>query len=114
MSLTLLGATETERTRLTDGSVTTVLSKDPKVTLVSIALAENNGATPTVSLDVYDGTNARYLQKSVALTAGGRVTLDLTGEVIHQHEVVRAMSSDASGHVDVAVTYIDPWAAGKR
>jgi hypothetical protein len=114
MSFTVVGAsTFTERTRLTDNTATTVLGIDRRTTLISIALSENNGGTPTVALDVFDGTSSRYLQKTVTLAAGGRTVIDLSGEVIELNELVRATSSDTAGHVDVAVTYVNPHAANQ-
>lgn len=70
------------------------------------AVNENSGATPSLTVDIYDGTTAIYLGaggsawKAKALTAGQSVVFD-AGYAIPLGSTLRVTSSDAAGKMDV-------------
>jgi flavin-binding protein dodecin len=68
---------------------------------------ENNGSTPNLTVDVYDGTNARYLGSDanatyVALAVTAKLSVKFTqGYVVPKGSKIRVTSSDASGRFHV-------------
>lgn len=100
------GAVQTEYTKLTTSTVTTILDPGQAgAIIVEINATEIAGATPTLSIDRYDGTTATYVRPpSKAMTAREeyqRQSILVLGE----DEVLRATAS-AANQIDVIVTYI--------
>lgn len=104
MTVSLSGALLTDIVRLTDNTNTNILDKSARTLVTSVHVCPNSG-TPTVSLSLYDGTNRRYLWLGRSTVAEG-VTYD-TPFTIERKWTLQAASGDGSGHLDVAVTYID-------
>lgn len=93
--------------RLTENTVTTIVDGTDEAWFVHWLQAnENNGSTPSLTLDLYDGTTPFYLgsagvvYKAKALTAGQSVIFN-EGIVVPQGWKLRATSNDASGHIDL-------------
>jgi hypothetical protein len=68
---------------------------------------ENNGSTPNLTVDIYDGTNARYLGGdggstwvARAVAAKQSILFD-KGYVIPKGSLLRVTSSDAAGRFHV-------------
>lgn len=98
------GALLPERYKLTTTSATTLIDPDKSgVLLLSIVAVEIAGATPTLTLDIYDGTTTYYLQNAVAMTAKQRLQIDLLIP-LKVGEKLRATAS-AANQIDVHVTY---------
>lgn len=104
------GAIVTTRVKLSGNSVTALFAATSRTTILSIIATENNGGTPTLTLDVYDGTNSFALRHAVAMVAGTAAIFSEPFELQAGYSI-RATSSDASGHVDCHVSYINPVAA---
>lgn len=88
--------TTTSATALYDASKSSAL-------LVSIIAVEIAGATPTLTLDIFDGTTTYYLQNAVAMTAKQRLQIDLLVP-LKVGEQLRATAS-AANQIDVHITY---------
>lgn len=102
----------TKRTKLTANTVTVIFTAVSRTQGFSITATENNGGTPNLSLEIYDGTNIFYLRKAVAMVAGTPVIYNEPFELQAGYSI-RATSSDASGHIDCHVSYTSPVAANK-
>lgn len=113
MSVLVNGQPQTEWTRLTDNTATTIFSATKRTTVVSIAATENNGGVPTLAIYRLKGATNYYLRSVLAVTARQRVLIDEV-LVLDQGDVLKAQSSDASGHFDVTVTYLAPSALANR
>lgn len=98
------GALLPKRTKLTTTAATTVYDpeKSPAL-LVSIIAVEHTGGTPTLTLDIYDGTTTYYLQNAVAMTARQRLQIDILAP-LKVGEKLRATASVAN-QIDIHVTY---------
>jgi len=107
------GSVVTTRVKLTDSTATTIFTAKSRTTVLSVTATENNGGTPNLTIDIYDGTTAYYLRKATAMTAGTAYTYSEPFELPVGWSI-RATSSDASGHVDAHVSYINPVAAAGR
>lgn len=106
MSFTLpVGSIITEKVKLTDNSATTLVEADNgRITILSIEATETQGGTPTLTLDVTDGTTTWFKRNASAMVAKETVAYDSIF-VLDNGETLRATSSDASGDIDVFVTY---------
>lgn len=104
------GALVTSRTKLTSNAVATVFTAKSRTIVLSVTCVENSGTTPNLTVEVYDGTTSFYLRKAVVMTAGTAFIFNEPFEVF-PGGVIRVTSSDASGHVDAHVSYINPVAA---
>lgn len=99
--------------KLTGNSATAIFTATGVATIQSILVCENTGAaTPTLSIEVYDGTNSYYKRRTVALVAGVEVSYNIPFS-INPGWSVRLTSSDAAGKVDWCITYDSPAAAGR-
>jgi len=110
MSYLIEGALQTEDTKLTDNTETTVYTADSATTIVSITATENNAGTPTLTIEKHDGTNSYYLRKAVAMTAGTAFIWDSPFRLPHGW-TLKVTSSDAQGEIDVSVSYVTSVAA---
>lgn len=104
------GAIVTARSKLTGSTVTAVFTATSRTTILAIICAENNGGTPNLTVEIYTGSVSYYLRKAVAMTAGTAFIFDDPFELPAGWSI-RVTSSDASGHVDAHVSYINPVAA---
>jgi len=113
MSQTLTAAAGlTEITKLTTSSATAVYTADRGATRInSITACENSGATPSLTLEAYDGTSSYYIRRVVALSVGTQVVYSTPFTLPHNWSI-RATSNNASGLIDVFVDYDDPSASG--
>lgn len=105
MSYTAIGgALLPKRVKLTTTSATTLYDPEKSGALIlSIIAVEIAGSTPTLTLDIYDGTTTYYLQNAVAMTAKQRLILDLLVP-LKVGEKLRATAS-AADQIDIHVTY---------
>lgn len=98
------GALLPKRFKLDSTNVTTIYDADKSsALLLSIIAVEINGSTPTLTLDIYDGTTAYYLQNAVAMTARQRLQIDILVP-LKVGEKLRATAS-AANQIDIHVTY---------
>lgn len=100
--------------KLTGNTATAIYTASEGSTLIrSIIACETNGATPTLTLEVYDvaNTTSYYLRKALALSAGTPYVFN-EPFMLPANWSIRATSSDASGRIDVHVAYEDPSASG--
>lgn len=106
-------AKETAFGKLTGNTATAIYTASSATYVRSIVACENTGsATPTLSIEVYDGSNSYYRRRAVALTAGLEIQY-LVPFMLPQGWSVRLTSGDAAGKIDWAITYDDPNAAGR-
>lgn len=107
------GGALTEFGRLTGSSVTTIFTATGSTWIKSIVCAERSGATPTLTLEIYDvaNTTSYYLRFAVTMTAG---TAFIFNEpfLLPALWAIRLTSNNGSGLIDWMVTYNGP-AAGK-
>lgn len=98
------GALLPKRVNLTTTSATTLLENAQSSSLlVSIIAVEIAGSTPTLTLDIYDGTNTYYIQNAVAMTAKQRLQIDVLMP-LKVGDQLRATAS-AANQIDIHVTY---------
>ncbi len=100
------GTVLTKWTALSGSTATDILDLGKRVVILSI-VAEGTSGTPTLTIDVNDGTNTYDVRRaaSVPFTFSEPFALDT-------NQKLRATSSDASGHIHVGVSYILPSATG--
>lgn len=93
-----------KRAKLTTTAATTILDPDKSgALLLSIIAIEIAGATPTLTLDIFDGTTTYYLQNAVAMTARQRLQIDILVP-LKVGEKLRATAS-AANQIDIHITY---------
>lgn len=93
-----------KRVKLTATTATTIYDADKSsALLLSIIAVEHAGGTPTLTLDIYDGTTTYYLQNAVAMTARQRLQIDILVP-LKVGEKLRATASVAN-QIDIHVTY---------
>lgn len=103
-----LNAVEEIAVRITNGTPAIIVDgTDGAWDVPWFQVNENNGSTPTVTVDYYDGTTARYfgaagvVYRAKALTAGQSVLFD-NGIFVPKGTQIRVtVTVDAAGHVDV-------------
>jgi hypothetical protein len=98
------GAVVTKWTALAGSTATDILDLGKRVVVLSV-IAEGTTGTPTLTIDVNDGTNTYDVRRaaSVPFSFDEPFALDT-------NQKLRATSSDSSGHIHVAVSYINPTA----
>ena len=101
-----IGGVEEVAVRLSGSSATTIVDGTDSAWYVPWMQAnENNGSTPSLTLDLYDGTTAYYqgsggaVWRAKAMTAGQSVTFN-EGIFVPKGWKLRATSSDGSGRID--------------
>lgn len=93
-------------TKLTDNTATTCFTAEGKTTILGIACTEWGGDTPNLTIArVTPAPVTHYLRNALAMTAKQRVTIDEVF-VLNKGDTIKVTSSDASGEVDVMVTYL--------
>lgn len=102
-----VGGTEEIAVRLAGSSATTIVDGTDAAWYVPWVQAnENNGSTPSLTIDLYDGTTPYYqgaggsVWRAKAMTAGQSVTFN-EGIFVPKGWKLRATSSDAAGRVDL-------------
>lgn len=102
-----IGSVQEIATKITDNSATVIVGgTDDAWYVPRLVVGENNGGTPNLTVDIYDGSTAYYqggeagsLWNAKAVTAKQAVIfLDL---YIPANWTLRVTSSDGSGHFDV-------------
>ena len=105
MSYTVNGGTVlTQCVKLTASTVTDILTAKGSTLVVAIYAAEIAGATPTLTLEKYDGTTRFYLRNTKAMTARELVQLDVL-LTLKNGEKIRAQAS-AADQIDIWVSYL--------
>lgn len=99
------GTIGTRKKKLTGTSVTEVVAAGGRQTVASINCAEIAGATPTITLEIYDGTDSFYITKGEMLSAN-RPKLYDQGWLLQPTESIRATAS-AANQIDVIVTLVE-------
>lgn len=101
------GILQTVKKVLSSTATTTILAGGNKGrTIESINLCEVNGSTPTVILDIYDGTTAYKIRGTLAMTANTPTRYDFPIQ-LEATDSLRATAS-AANQVHVVVTYTQP------
>jgi len=100
------GSILTQATKLTTTGVTNLLSADKRTTILSIIAAEITGNTPTLTLELYDGTTSYYLRFAAAMTANQVLILD-SPFVLNTGWKLRATAGTAN-RIDCFVNYVPP------
>jgi hypothetical protein len=95
---------------LTDNTATTIYTASQGGTRIrSITACETAGATPTLTVDIYDvaNTTAYHKRKAVAMTAGTEIVFN---EPFYLPPLwaIRLTSSSLTGGVDWTLTYDAP------
>lgn len=93
---------------ITANTVTTIVdATDNSYFVLWFEVNENAGSTPNLTVDIYDGTNTRYLGSDagstyVALAVTAKLSVKFTqGYVIPKGSKLRVTSSDAAGKFHV-------------
>lgn len=96
------GTVNTKWTALSGSTATDILDLGKRVVVLSV-IAEGTSGTPTLTIDVNDGTNTYDVRRaaSVPFTFDEPFALDL-------NQKLRATSSASGGDMHVAVSYILP------
>lgn len=101
---------------VTDNSATTIVDAADSVQLVAwFEVNENNGSTPNLTVDIYDGSNARYLASDDGATFVARAVAAKSSQKFTQGYVIpigsklRVTSSDASGRFHVHGVVVRPY-----
>lgn len=92
---------------LTDNTATTLLAATSNTVVLSIVCTEIGGVTPNLSILKTNGTRTVYYRNAKAMTAKETVLYD-TPIFLRAGWSLKVTSSNASGLVDVDVTYLDP------
>jgi len=109
VSFTLTGNIQTIATKLTTTNVTALYTATKRTTIVSLIAAEITGNTPTLTLELYNGTTSYYLRYQAAMTANGIVTID-TPFVLNTGWSLRATAGTAD-RIDIVVNHLTSDAA---
>ena len=101
---TILGADA----NLTDNAATTVFGPVKSNTIVlSVVCTETGGATPNLTVAKTNGVRTIHYRNAKAMTARETVLFE-TPIQLRVGWYLQVTSSNASGQVDVDVTYLDP------
>ena len=93
---------------LTDNTATTILGPVASNTIVlSVVCTETGGATPNLSIFKTNGVRTIYYRNAKAMTARETVVFE-TPIFLRVGWSLKVTSSNASGLVDVDLTYLDP------
>jgi hypothetical protein len=104
VSFTITGTIQTIATKLTVTTPVVLLTATKRTTIVSIIAAEITGNTPTLSIELYDGTTSYYLRFQAAMTANGIVTID-TPFVLNVGWSLRATAGTAN-RIDIILNHL--------
>ena len=104
MNFSITGNILTIATKLTVSTPVVLLAATKRTTIVSIIAAEITGNTPTLSIELYDGTTSYYLRYQAAMTANGIVTID-TPFVLNAGWSLRATAGTAN-RINIIVNHL--------
>lgn len=93
-------------TKLTTTGVTDLYEAKKRTTVLSVTAHEIAGATPSFTLEMYDGTTIYYFYNAKSMTARGELLYDQPF-VLNSGWKLRATAS-AGNQIDVFVTYAEP------
>lgn len=105
MTYQLVGPLLSELTKISGNTVTAVFSATSTTPIASIVVTENGGTTPTLTVEIYNGTTSYYLRKGIAMTAGTPWTWEIPF-LLGAGSSIRVTSGHASGNMDVLVNYV--------
>ena len=101
------------KVRITGNTATTIADATNNALFVPwFQVSEHAGSTATLTVDVYDGTNAVYLGDDSGLTWNAKAVTALTsyrfgqGLVIPKGSLLRVTSGDAAGKFHVHGVYV--------
>lgn len=101
-----IAGTEEIAAKITASTVTTVVDGTSNGWIIPwMSVGENNGSTPNLTVELYDGTTSYYLQADgftwVAKAVTAKQSLGFDDLVVPLGWKIRVTSSDASGRFDV-------------
>jgi len=102
----LFGGVEEIAQKITGNTVVNVVDGTDQAFLVPwIAVSENSGATPNLTVELYDGTTSYYLGSGgstwVAKAVAAKQSVPFTDVLVPSGWKLRVTSSDAAGKFDV-------------
>jgi len=109
MSFTLTGGSIlTKATKLTTTSATVLYggSGIKRTVILSVIATEIAGATPTLTLELFDGTTSYYLRNALAMTA--KQTLIFNEPLALQSGWSLRATAGTANQIDCFVTYMSP------
>ena len=107
MSFTLTGGSIlTQATKLTTTSATALYTASKRTVILSIISVEVAGATPTLTLDLYDGTTAYRLRTALAMTA--KQTFIFNEPFALQSGWSLRATAGAADQIECFITYMSP------
>lgn len=102
------------KVRITGNTATTIADATNNTIFVPwFQVNENAGSTASLTVDIYDGTNAVYVGSDGGLTWNAKAVTAKTaylftqGLVIPKGSLLRVTSSDASGYFHVHGVYVN-------
>jgi hypothetical protein len=98
--------------KLSSTAPTTLLDVQSRTTVISVLCAEIAGATPALTLEIFDGTTSHYIRNAKPM--GAKELFVLEGPItINASWLLRATAS-AANQIDIFVNYLPstPAAAG--
>jgi hypothetical protein len=104
MPMLIDGAILTKATKLTTSSVTTVLQARSRTTLASIICTEIVGATPSLTIEIYDGASSFFLRNAKPMAA--RETYVFNEAVPLNAGQELRVTAGAANQIDCIVTYM--------
>ena len=104
MSFTITGSIQTIATKLTVTTPVTLITASKRTTIVSVIAAEITGNTPTLTIELYDGSTSYYLRYQAAMTANGIVTIE-NPFVLNVGWSLRATAGTAN-RIDIIVNHL--------
>lgn len=112
LALQAVGGLISERIRISNDSATDILALGRPVLVFGVEAVNTSGGEVTVTLQVTDGTDT-WLKRDVPLDPGDCLAVE-TAFSLAQGERLQAVSSSATGDLDIEVTYQIPDATGRR
>lgn len=107
MSFTLTGGSIlTKAVKLTTTTATPLYLASKRTVILSIIATEIAGATPALTLDLFDGTTAYFLRNVLAMTAKQLLIFN-EPIAINPGWSIRA-TAGAANQVDCLITYMSP------
>jgi hypothetical protein len=91
--------------KLTSTNVTNIVNEGKRCLVKKVYVTEISGNTPTLTLEIYDGTNSFYLMYQKPMTA--RQTLEWGDIPLAQNQSLRATAGTAN-RIDVIAVIVEP------
>lgn len=107
--------------KITASTATTIFTAKGKTTIRSLVVTENSGATPNLTVDVYDVANTTSYYPGATNATNWKARAVSAGQAVTFNEkfdlpalwAIRITSSDAAGKFDWFLTYDNPVAAAR-